>query len=108
MGKRGSVFADTPTAFAPYGQSPCGELTLQPGQTTELVMRFYSLPPPSHLMYSVIPELTIVTASGRKVLALPKLGSSIAFINQSQLSCYGLQGHTFMLEKSGQPNQSCL
>lgn len=112
MGQKGSVFADTPTAYPIMNDQgteiPCGELTLRPGQTTELLMGFYSLPPPSHLIYSIVPELTLVTANGRQVLALPQLGNSIAFINQSQLSCYGLQGHTFVLEKSGQPDQHCL
>jgi hypothetical protein len=105
MGKQGSVFATPPTAN--YDR-PCGELTLRPGQTTLLFMDFFSLPPPSHLVYSVVPELTLDTSTGQRILALPKLGSSIVFADQSQFSCYGLRGHTFVREEPNQPNVHCI
>ena len=94
--KLGSAAANTSFFGTPKGgDSSCNELTLNPKDTKELGIYFYS---PKNLIYSVIPQLTLNTSTGQNILSLPKLTSTLAFAYDSQFVCYGLQGDTFVLE----------
>lgn len=101
-GSTDAVFIDTPTSFYAtdqFRQTDCGELTLAPG--TLVILRIsFSLTPdtPNNLIYTIVPELTLDTSSGRQVYALTQLASTLAFADASQFSCYKLQGTTFIIE----------
>lgn len=101
-GQQGSVFNDTPVS-----DSSCGQMTLAPSSTLYLNLLF-SPSLPNHLMYSLTTELTLKTASGQQVLVLPQLGDVVAFADQSQFSCYGLQNQTFVPVDAHQANSDCL
>lgn len=102
VGQQDSVFSSTPTSM-----DTCGQMTLAPSSTLELYLSFSSSPP-SNLMYSLTTELTLKTASGQQVLALPQLGSSVAFADNSQFSCYGLQNQTFVQINPDTTTSNCI
>jgi hypothetical protein len=94
--KADSVFIDTPTARG-EGQI-CPGLIISPSATTDLYINFVSSDKPNSLVYSVLPEFTLSDANGTNVVPLPQLASVLAFADSNQISCYGLQGNTFVQE----------
>ena len=94
MGQKGSLFSSTPMVDPTCISS---QLTLTPSTTIEFNLSFGS-PPPNHLAYSLVTELTLQTASGQHVLALPQLGSSVVFADKSQFSCFDLKNQSFVVE----------
>ncbi len=78
-----------------FGQSPLGEITLNPSDSTEIYASFDSSP--DNLIYTILPELVLDTPAGQKAIALPKLAGMLYFANTSQFSCYSLRGDTFFL-----------
>jgi hypothetical protein len=99
-GSANQVFSAPPVA----ADTSCGELTLQPGNVEALDVYFYS---PQNLIYSVIPQLVLDTSGGQNTLLLPEMTSTLAFANDSQFTCYGLQGGTFTVETPTQ-SQDCI
>ena len=85
--------------------SSCGELTLNPGEEKTLYVYIYSA---QNLIYSIVPQLVLTTASGPNTLTLTALTSTLAFANGSQFTCYALHGDTFVAETTPPPNPVCL
>jgi len=92
MGQKGSVFSTTPTTGP-----GCRQMTLAPSTTTELYLSFTS-PPPNHLVYSLVTELTLQTAKGQQVVELPQLGKTVAFADKSLVTCFNLQNQSPIVE----------
>jgi hypothetical protein len=92
-----TVFSAIPAGH----DSSCGELTLNPGDEKTLYVYVYSA---QNLIYSVVPQLVLTTASGPNTLTLTDLTSALAFANGSQFTCYALQGDTFVAETTPPPN----
>lgn len=94
-GSAGTLFENT---FAnPYsfnGQGQCPELTLKPKGVAEVQIDFSASSAAG--IFSVVPQLTLVTATGRSALPLPQLAGTVAFANHSQFSCYSLRGDTLV------------
>jgi hypothetical protein len=89
----------TGLALATPVNNPCGMLTLKPTALVRIFVDFTLSPGTSdNPIYSVVPELTIDTISGKEVLSLPQLASKLVFASSQQFSCYKLQGTTFVLE----------
>jgi hypothetical protein len=100
--KANAVLTDTPIVYPPGPGVTCPELTIDPNATTDLYITFLSSDISNSFIYSIIPELTLSDANGTHVISLPQLASTLAFANTSQISCYGLQGNTFVPEKTSQ------
>jgi hypothetical protein len=96
MGKQNDVFSAVPTA-----DTGCSVPTIAPGAQINLAMTFSPASnTPQNLIYSIVPVFTVDTTQGNQTVSVPQLGKTLAFANVSQFSCYGLQGTTFVLEKS--------
>jgi hypothetical protein len=74
-----------------------GVLTLDPGQTQDVLLLLFSTGTPANLDYPILPQLTVTTPSGPQVISLSPLATTVNFANDSQFSCYTLQGNTFVL-----------
>ncbi len=83
----------------------CGELTLNPGDVKNIFIYFYS---PQNLIYSLVPQLNVDTASGPNTLTLSALTSTLAFANSNQFTCYGLQNDTFVAESPLPATAECV
>jgi hypothetical protein len=94
----GTTMTQTPMAFPGPLEATCPELTINPSATVNLSLEFNSPNTPSNWIYSVVPQLTLSSSSGPNVVPLPQLASTLAFAEDSQISCYGLQSNTFVLE----------
>lgn len=80
-------------------------LTLAPGQTVAVRLNVQSSQ--VDLLYRANVTLTLTTARGTNVIVLPPTFQSVlAFASDSQFSCYGLQGNTFVQEPLG-PTSPC-
>jgi hypothetical protein len=100
-GRVDDTFSATPVSPA------CGELTLEPNDTIELLSMFYPASgSPGNLIYSVVPELVLSISGVQHTLMLPQLGSTLTFAIASQLGCYELRGTTFVMEKPQPPANS--
>jgi hypothetical protein len=99
QGSTNQVFSATPVAANPS----CGELTLNPGEEKGLYVYIYSS---QNLIYLVTPQLVLDTSEGQSTVSLPEMTSTLAFANDSQFTCYALQGDTFVAET--QPPQTSL
>jgi hypothetical protein len=75
---------------------PCPEFTLAPGQTLEAQINYTLTNLPSNFIYSVMPQLTFDLPTGPQTIELKQLGTTLVFAEQSQFSCYTLQGDAFM------------
>lgn len=98
-GEAGNVFSQA------ISGSPCHALTLAPKEAKRLLIYFYS---PKNLLYSVLPQLIVVTPNGKQTLLLPELAGTLAFANDKQFKCYGLKGDTFVEEKPFHIPSNCL
>jgi len=96
-----SVFSAPPVGY----DTSCSELTLNPRDSKDLVVYIYS---PQNSIYSAVPQLTLDTSSGPNTLTLTDLSSTLAFANDSQFICYGLQGDTFVVESTSAENVRCI
>ena len=104
--KLGTGPVNTVFSAVPVGHdSSCGELTLNPGDEKTLYVYLYSA---QNLIYSVVPQLVLTTASGPNTLTLTDLTSTLAFANGSQFTCYALQGDTFVAETTPPTNSYCI
>ncbi len=102
-GENSEIFSAVPHEinYSLPGNPDCGILTLAPGAQIQLYITFsLAINTPNNLIYSILPIFTVITAQKAQSLSLPQLASTFAFASTNQFSCYGLQGTTFVLEKS--------
>lgn len=79
------------------GDGTCSTpITVAPGKVVEIYLKLVSK---SALLYTVSLALTLNTGAGATTVDLPSaFNTSLAFANDGQFSCYGLQGSTFVVE----------
>jgi hypothetical protein len=96
-----SIFAAPPD----YSESglPCLEPILHPNDTVvfEMVLSSHGIYPDTvaPYLYSVVPVLTVIGANGSRTFTLSALAGIAAFVDQRQVTCYGLpqkQATTFV------------
>jgi hypothetical protein len=87
----------------PYDPGNTG--TLNPGEIVFVHVHFSLAPstPANNLIYSLTPELTVSSSSQQETFALTQLNSTLAFADTSQITCYKLQGNTFVPLPSNAP-----
>jgi hypothetical protein len=97
----GSRFTSSLVGTSATG-APCpATLTLDPGQTQDVLLQMYSTGTPANLDYSLLPQLTMITTAGTQVIDLSPMAATVNFASNDQFSCYGLRGNTFMLTEQG-------
>ncbi len=72
------------------------QLSLYPGETTDVELFFLPANSSSYQTYSFTPEFTINTVNEQTTFSLPQLTSTVSFITPSKLSCYQLHGNAFV------------
>jgi hypothetical protein len=95
-------------AIPPVNQTTCGELTLNPNATIDMLLNFSSSGTPANFIYSVTPQLTVSTTNGTHSVSLSQLAGRLTFADKSQFSCYKLVGNTFVLETTRPPSSYCM
>ena len=95
-GGAGTAFTTSPKPARPDLQ--CPEITLGPGQSTEIYLTSSSSQP---FVYQIEPILVVVTSSGKTTVAIPEFANTAAFAAPSQFICYQLSGHAFTASWSG-------
>jgi hypothetical protein len=103
--KEGSIFSAAVSERDEKTNTQCPTLTLDPGKSIELWLDVVPSNPPTNLIYPIVPEFTLETKNGSYVLQPSQLASTLTFADDNQISCYGLQSDTFVLE-SPIPNTS--
>jgi hypothetical protein len=89
--------------LGPDGGSCPTPVTLAPAQTVEIYLDLSAAP--SNLIFKVAPTVTLTTSSGTSLVSLPQaFDSTLTFADSSQLSCYDLQGDTFVPSSSFRPD----
>jgi hypothetical protein len=79
--------------------------TLDPGQAVTIRVSFTSA---SNLIYHLMPVLLIDTSGEQRMIELTQLASSLVFVQSSQVSCYTLQGNSFIQIDPTQDRVYCL
>ncbi len=101
QGSANKVFSAAPVAANPS----CGELTLNPGEEKGLYVFIASS---QNLIYSVTPQFVLSSSEGQSTVTLSEMTSTLALANNSQFTCYGLQGDTFVAESQLPATALCI
>lgn len=101
QGPANRVFSAAPIAANPS----CGELTLNPGEEKGL---FVFIASSQNLIYSVTPQFVLISSEGQSTVTLSEMTSTLVFANNSQFTCYGLQGDTFVAESQLPATALCI
>ena len=90
----GTVFAKTPEQGSGDG-GPCPEPTLPPNETLYFTLNLFSPGPQqgsvASYIYAVMPVLTVTDGKVSNTFTLPSMAATIAFTDEEQMPCYGLQ-----------------
>lgn len=80
---------------SPYNLEP-NTFALQPGEVAEVILSYDSMPP-NNFSFSLMPSL-LIGQPGKQPISyiVSQLQETFAFALRSQISCYGLQGQSFV------------
>jgi hypothetical protein len=101
--KMGDAVGNLPNGGTdPSTGNACPALAIAPQQSTEIDINAYG----PAFVYTVIPELTLITSQGQQTLTLPTFIANLAFSNQ--FPCYDLRGNTFVPPSQADQHVVCM